>query len=280
MRVALITRLPQIATFLDERFRELGHEPVGVVTTPGPAGRYGDGGIGWLVDGVPRHLDVLVGTGAHRFADLLRALDPDLAFCAGFPVRIPPDALAVPRLGSVNAHPAPLPRLRGPNPIAWALRNGEPEIAYSIHRMDEDFDTGPLLAQGAAPIDDVETPEAFFGRMFGLLIELLPQALARVEAGESGDVQRDEESTYAPFFEPEYAFVDWSRPVLEIHRQVRAWWATASPGGERGPLAELDGARVRLLRTSLDESRGGTRVDCGDGPIWVLEAEPAPEAPR
>src|SRR5690242_20359421 len=115
MRIALITRLPQIAVLLDESFRELGHEPVGVVTTPGPPGRYGSEGIGWLVDGVPRHLDVLVGTGAHRFADLLAALEPDLAFCAGFPVRIPTDAPEVPRLGSINAHPGPLPRLRGPN---------------------------------------------------------------------------------------------------------------------------------------------------------------------
>jgi methionyl-tRNA formyltransferase len=273
VRIALITRLPQIAVLLDERFRELGHEPVGVVTTPGPPGRYGREGIGWLVDGTPRHLDVLVGTGADRFAALLGALEPDLAFCAGFPVRIPGNALAVPRLGSVNAHPAPLPRLRGPNPIAWTLRNGEPELGYSIHRMDEDFDTGPLLAQGTTRIDDVEGPEELFGRMFGLLARLLPQALARVEAGEPGDVQREEESTYAGFFEPEYAYVDWSRPAVEIHRQVRAWWATASPGGDRGPIAQLDGTRSRLLRTRLDDAGGGTRVECGDGPLWVLETE-------
>ena len=37
---------------------------------------------------------------------------------------------------------------------------------------------------------------------------------------------------------------------------------------------ELDGRRVRLLRTSLDGERGGTRVDCGDGPLWVVDSEP------
>jgi hypothetical protein len=45
-------------------------------------------------------------------------------------------------------------------------------------------------------------------------------------------------------------------------------------GGRRGPLTELDGRRVRLVRTSLDGDRGGRPVPCGDGPIWVLESEP------
>ena len=42
--------------------------------------------------------------------------------------------------------------------------------------------------------------------------------------------------------------------------------------GPHGPLAELDGAHVRVLRTRLDDAEGGTLVECGDGPIWVVEA--------
>ena len=46
--------------------------------------------------------------------------------CWGFPWKIPQAALDVPRLGSVNMHPALLPRHRGPIPLAWALRDGDP----------------------------------------------------------------------------------------------------------------------------------------------------------
>jgi methionyl-tRNA formyltransferase len=45
--------------------------------------------------------------------------------------------------------------------------------------------------------------------------------------------------------------------------------------GPRGALAELDGERVRVMRTRLDGDEGGVRVKCGDGPIWVLETEPS-----
>jgi methionyl-tRNA formyltransferase len=48
--------------------------------------------------------------------------------------------------------------------------------------------------------------------------------------------------------------------------------------GRRGPLAQLDGRRVRLVRTSLDGEQGGTRVECGDGPLWVLDSEPVAAA--
>ena len=274
MRVAIITRFPEIAAAFDDVLRGLGHDSPGVVTTPGPPGRYGGDGIGGVVEGMPRHLDVLVASGSHRFAALLGALEPDLAVCGGFPLRIPNDALAVPRLGIVNTHPALLPRFRGPNPIGWALRNGEPELGYSVHRMDDDFDTGPLLAQGSTRIDDVERPEELFERMLGLVARLLPEALRRVEAGEPGDSQ-DGEASYAGFFEHGFAEIDWSRPALEIHRQVRAWWATAVRDGPRGPLTDLAGERVRVLRTRLDGAEGGLRVACGDGPLWVLETAPA-----
>jgi methionyl-tRNA formyltransferase len=210
-----------------------------------------------------------------RFAGLLAALEPDVAVSGGFPLRIPPDALRVPRYGVVNGHPSLLPRLRGPNPIGWALRNGDEEIGFTFHRMDEDFDTGMLLAQGSAPLADAQGPEDVVGRMIGLASSLVGTALERVEAGHPGDAQDETDASYAGFFDAEYAEIDWSRPAEEVHRQVRAWWVAAVREGARGALADLDGERVRVLRTRLDGDEGGTRVECGDGPIWVLETVPS-----
>jgi methionyl-tRNA formyltransferase len=46
------------------------------------------------------------------------------------------------------------------------------------------------------------------------------------------------------------------------------------PIRQRGPVLERDGGRVRLVRTSLAEVDGAERLDCADGPLWVLESEP------
>jgi hypothetical protein len=43
-----------------------------------------------------------------------------------------------------------------------------------------------------------------------------------------------------------------------------------------GPIAELDGERLKILRTSLTDPGGDARmVECGDGSIWITESEPA-----
>ena len=280
MRVALFARVPGLVVRMEALLRELGHECVGVVTTEGPRGRYGEEGLSALIDVRPPHLDVLVAGGPARFARLLEALEPDLALCGGFPVRIPADALAVPRRGVVNGHPALLPRYRGPNPIGWALRNGDAELGFSFHRMDAGFDTGPLLAQGSAPLAGAERAQDVLETLFGLWASLLPRALERVEAGDAGDPQGEEGASHAGFFEPDFAEVDWTRPAADVDRQVRAWWVAAARDGVRGPLAEIGGERVYVRRTRLDDSEGGTRVDCGDGAIWVLETAPAPAAAR
>jgi methionyl-tRNA formyltransferase len=274
VRVAVFTRLPEVVAFYDARLRELGHECVGVVTAHGPEGRYGGEPLGALADAAPRHLDVLIANTPARFAALLAALEADVAVSGGFPLRIPPEALRVPRLGVVNGHPSLLPRLRGPNPIGWALRNGDEEIGFTFHRMDEDFDTGALLAQGSAPLADAQNPQDVVRRMIGLASSLVRTALERAEAGDPGDVQDETGASYAGFFDPAYAEIDWSRPAEEVHRQVRAWWVAAVREGPRGALAELGGERVRVVRTRLDGDEGGTRVECGDGPIWVLETVP------
>ena len=278
MRIALFTRVPAVVVRMEPLLRELGHECVGVVTTEGPRGRYGGAPLSSLIDVRPPHLDVLVASSPSRFATLLDALEPDLALCGGFPVRIPEDALSVPPLGVVNGHPALLPRYRGPNPIGWALRNGDTELGFTFHRMDADFDTGPVLAQGSAPIASAARAEDVLETLFGLWELLLPRALERVEAGDPGDAQDEEGASYAGFFEPEFAEIDWTRAAEEVHRQVRAWWVAAARNGVRGPLAEIGGERVYVMRTRLDNAEAGTPVDCGDGPIWLLETAPAPVA--
>ena len=275
MRVALISRVARAVTGLSSVLRGLGHEPVGVLTTSLGGDRYGADTLDAIEEQASAGFDVVVAASPSRIGPLLATLDADVAISAAFPLLIPAHALSVPRLGIVNTHPSLLPRYRGPNPIGWTVRNADRELGYSIHRMDRDFDTGRLLAQGTTPIDDAERPEDVFGRMFALLGSLLPEALARVEAGEAGDPQPAEGASYAGFFEADYAEIDWARRRAEIHRQVLAWGLAALRPGLHGALATVDGQRVRVLRVRDDDTEGGARMQCADGPLWLVGTEPA-----
>ena len=278
MRVVLIASAPPPALELSSSLANLGHDVAALVSFRGPEGRYGSGYPSALHAGAPDG-DLLFVRSGDRLGSLLRSYEPDVALCASFPARIPDDALAVPRHGILNIHPSLLPRYRGPNPLGWAIRNGDPEIGITVHRMTSEMDSGPIYAQSAVPVpDDADPAVDGLERFQGLANRLVAEALARVTAGDPGDPQDEAEATYAGIFEPAYVEVDWSNDARFIHNQTRGWKMSPPVGGRRGPLAELDGRRVRLLRTQLDGERGGLRVDCGDGPLWVLDSEPVAAA--
>jgi methionyl-tRNA formyltransferase len=275
MRIALFTRLPGVLDGISSLVRELGHDLVGVVTTEGPAGRYGHYPLSTLLEARPAGSDVLVADGPKRFAPLLASLEPDLALCGGFPVKIPADAIAVPRIGVLNGHPSPLPRYRGPNPLGWAVRNGDSELGFTFHFMDAEIDTGPILLSGSAPIGANDGAEQLIDALFGLWSSLLPQALALVEAGERGSVQSEEGASYAGFFEPEYVELDVSSAEA-AHRQVRAWAIAVRRDGVDGPVTQLGDERVVVRRSRLDAAEGGTPLECADDTtVWLVETAPA-----
>ena len=275
-RIAIVSMVQPIVERLVPGLRELGHEPVGVVTARSLRDRPPDMTLG--DSSVPDGIDLLFARDKWRVEPLLRALEPDLMLCWAFPWKLPQAALDVAPLGSVNLHPALLPRHRGPIPLAWALREGDGRFGVTWHRMDAELDTGGILAQSSIPIDDDDFEIMDFGPKLGAAaFALLPGVLERIAAGDPGEAQPEEGASWAGHFEEDdFVYVDWSQPRRRVHDQVRAWHLTF--GTEIvAPLASLDGEQVRLLRTSLrDPGDGARRVECGDGPLWIVAHEPAP----
>jgi methionyl-tRNA formyltransferase len=273
MRVVLISQVAPAVEGYARFLHALGHEPVALLCTRADVARYGE--LVATVASTPPELDVVMPSRRSQIAPLLRMYEPDLALCAGFPWKIPADAIGVPRHGIVNGHPSLLPRYRGASPVSWAIRNGETEIGFTFHYMDAELDTGNLLAQAPFPLGVAHSWEQLTPSIASVVGDLLPAMLERVEAGDPGDPQDERHASYYSFFEPEYAWIDWSRPRVDVERQVRAWGFHSATGSERGALAELDGERVRILRTSLDPVDGVPTKECGDGTIWIVETEAA-----
>jgi methionyl-tRNA formyltransferase len=259
LRVVVITQIVPVADGYTQVATALGHEvPAVIVGRP-----FGDAADAYI--GAAPSADVVFATSKRSIAPLLRAYRADVGLCTGFPWLIPQEAIDVPRLGIVNGHPTLLPKGRGPHPWAWAIRTGETEIGLTYHYMDATFDTGNILAQKAIPIAPDDTEQTLLPLFQAAAQELLPEVFAKLEAGDPGMPQVGGE--YQQDFEAEYAVVDLAQPAAEVHRQVRAW--SFMPERHRvGPV--LDGRR--LVRTSLVAVDGAEPVDCGDGPLWIVES--------
>jgi methionyl-tRNA formyltransferase len=272
-RVVLVTRIAPVLAGFDAVVRAAGHEPVALLTMRGVDGRYGAlPDTGELVKSAAPELDVLLPARRSTIAPLLASVEPDLVVCMGFPWKVPPDALAVPRLGWLNGHPSLLPRHRGPLPVAWAIREGDEEIGITFHRMDAALDTGPILSQRRHPVGELQPPDTFYPELGLVVGEALGEALERLEAGDEGTPQR-EGGSYESFFAEDDVWLDLSRPAAEVHRLAWAWRYAMAADGAQGGLLELDGVPVRVLATSLTEVEGARRLECGDGPLWIVETE-------
>jgi methionyl-tRNA formyltransferase len=272
-RVVIVSRVSPVLAGFDPVVRAAGHEPVALLSMRDHDDRYGNlPDTGELVTSAPPELDVLLPARRSRIAPLLASVEPDLVVCMGFPWKIPPDALAVPRLGWLNGHPSLLPRHRGPLPVAWAIREGDEEIGITFHRMDADLDTGPILAQRRYPVGKLQPPDTFYPEFGPTVGETLAEALERLAAGDEGTPQ-PEGGNYESFFTEEDAWLDLSRSAADVHRLAWAWRYAMSLGGVRGALLELDGIPVRVLATSLRKVDDAQRVECADAPLWIVETE-------
>src|SRR5690349_1182223 len=249
-RVGIISNVLPVVEPLVEVLREMGHEPVAwLMSRRRPDPNRADPPWGDVTDkNAPQGVNVLLARRKEDVAGLFRGLDLDAVLCWGFNWKLPQEALDVPRLGSVNNHPALLPRHRGPYPYAWTFREGDPDFGSTWHRMDAEFDTCPILAQSSTPIEDTDSLIEDFGpRILQTTFSMLPQVLERLEAGGRGDVQGEDDASWAGPCEEDYAPVDWSHSAREIHNRVRAWRHMFGAGDVQGPAAEIGGERVKIL---------------------------------
>jgi methionyl-tRNA formyltransferase len=254
--------------------RSVGVEPVAVLGPRNARDAAGAQRRDSLLGQAPAGLDLCFVERKAELERLTRAYEPEVGLCGGYPWLLPPEVLAIPRLGVVNTHPSPLPRHRGPFPLAWAVREGDEDFGLTVHLMDESYDTGPILAQGTRPMP-ADTSLAGLGPVVDeLTSELVPVALRRVLAGDRGEPQTEAGATYAPPFGEDYAELDAARPRADLERQVRAW-ATMFRAAVVGPVATVDSARYRVLRASLDDPADPAvpRLDAVDGPLWLVDVE-------
>ena len=228
------TVLPAIVR-LSAAARSVGIDPVAVITPRAARNPQAAALRDAILASAPEGLDLCFAADKPSLERLTRAYEPELGLCTGYPWLLPPEVLSIPRLGVVNTHPSRLPRLRGPYPFAWAIREGDDEIWLTAHLMDEQFDTGPILAQGSRPMPADTSMDGLGPTLGAIAEEVVPAALRRVLSGDRGDPQTAEGATYAAPFGEDYATLDPARPRAELERQVRAWsWMFASPGRGSG----------------------------------------------
>lgn len=275
VRVAIASSGPDQFSCLHGALREMGHLPVVYLMSRSmrPNSSVEPDLLANLTDTVariPGDMGLLLPAGPEDLRPMLDGYAPELLLVFGFNWKIPRAVIDSLRYGALNIHPSLLPKYRGPSPIPWAIRNGDEDLGMTVHRMTETMDAGPILAQATVGrIPEIPTWPGLWEIMKGGLGPLVRRAVSDVIDGVEGSPQQDDAATYAGFPPPEWNEIGWDQSRADAHNQIRVFRFL---NGGSGPVVELDGRRVRILRTSLHE-RGDLAVDCADGPLWLSDYE-------
>jgi methionyl-tRNA formyltransferase len=218
-----------------------------------------------------------------RALDSLASLSPDLIVVAAYGLYLPAGMLELPPLGALNIHPSLLPKYRGPSPVASAILEGASVTGVTIMKIDEDMDSGAVVASRETPIGPDENAEELTARLFhegaSLLVEVLPRwAQGQIQA----QPQDDSQATVTKRLSKEDGEIDWQLDANAIERQVRAYqpW----PGSFTrwsGRLLKIVEA-VAVEREIEEESgpglvvvlpSGTVAIACGEGALEVSQLQ-------
>ncbi len=206
-------------------------------------------------------------------AAALAALEPDVLVVVAYGLILPQAILDVPRLGCLNIHASLLPRWRGAAPIQRAILAGDAETGVTIMGMEAGLDTGPMLLREVEAIGPGDPAGTLHDRLALRGARLIVEALDLLERGEAHFTPQPAEGiTYAAKIDKSEAILDWTRPAIDLARQVRAF--------DPWPVAQttLDGRQLRIwaarpLHRPADGALPGTVLRAGEDGIEVASRE-------
>lgn len=102
--------------------------------------------------------------------DTLVENEIDIIFLAGYLKKLSPAILRMFKNRVYNIHPSLLPKyggrgMYGINVHTAVIAAGEKETGITIHLVDEEYDTGAIIAQRKVPVLDGDTPEVLAVRV-------------------------------------------------------------------------------------------------------------------
>ena len=157
--------------------------------------------------------------------DSLQAYQADAFVVVAYGQILSQMILDMPRLGSINGHGSILPAYRGAAPIQWSLYHGEPKTGITTMLMDAGMDTGPMLLKETVAIGLLDNAWTVAEKLSTLTAELLVSTLHKLDGQAIRPIpQAEAQATYAPLIKKTDYTLNWQRPALALHNQVRGFY--------------------------------------------------------
>ncbi len=183
-------------------------------------------------------------------------------------------------LGILNSHFSLLPQWRGADPISFAILSGQPKTGVSLMLINEELDEGNLIAQQSLRIDSKVTTPDLTNQLVGLSNAML---LKNIPAYVSGQLQPytqglTQTPTYSRKLTKQDGVIDWSKPAVQIEREVRAYSGWPRSRASLGKYDVIISDAVVVDNSGIagtwQTSKNSLVVFCGEQALNIKRLQP------
>jgi methionyl-tRNA formyltransferase len=147
--------------------------------------------------------------------------NPDAIFLMSYPPLIIEEYFT--KYLFLNVHMALLPKYRGIHGNTWAIINGEKFHGYTLHKVVDGIDNGPIYHQAkieATLNDDINTIREKIFEKFKL--EIIDAFINAINLNSKPYAQDETQAIYVTKRKPEDSRIWWNDTAFNIHNKVRA----------------------------------------------------------
>ena len=214
--------------------------------------------------------------------EFLKELDFDMLITTAYGQILPQAVLDLAKINNINVHASLLPKFRGGAPIHRSIIEGHKETGVTIMEMVDKMDAGRMYAKAIYPINDEINTTELFKELAIVGKELLLKTLPALLNNElEGEVQNEEEVTYAFNIKREEEKIDFNKTTVEVHNLIRG--LADVPGAYciykekqfkiyKAKVYELKNDNVEVGTLKI-EGKNNLLVKCLDGYLQLLSIQ-------
>ena len=199
--------------------------------------------------------------------DYLKSIEADLAVVVAYGKIIPKEFLNLTKKGFINIHASLLPKWRGAAPIQRSIMNLDKEIGFSIMKITENLDTGPVCNTYKIDLKDNLNASDVAEELSLIAAEKILDNIDDILDDKAKFIEQDHsKATYATKIQKVEGEINWKNNAKIINGKINGLYPVP------GAFFIYKGERYKILKAEVGNGIGEPgevvsdylEIACGD----------------
>ena len=183
--------------------------------------------------------------------EYFKKIDADLAIVVAYGQIIPKEFLTLTKKGFINIHASILPNWRGAAPIQRSIMNLDKETGFSIMKIEEQLDTGPVSNIYKINLENNLNARDVAQKLSSLAAEKISNNIDDILEDRAKFIEQDHlKATYASKIEKVEGKIDWNDNAKKIIGKINGLYPAP------GAFFIFKGERYKILKAEIGSGAG------------------------